>query len=211
METSTSRRTRRLKLSVDVAKPENIANNHKNLERDGNRLQNLEIVWVIQQRLQERRRWHFVCSNLSGWMLFTILLVAGVILERRLAVTYLITVTMTGAVESLLYGRRRRKLANNHTGSQCIPLVAIAKHMNERNWQILIGESSIVNPLLNKPLASGAKLPQYVFNNPSHTSSRTHLRTMGRCYWIGSYEELGRVCHQLLGYVLHFLTQILLF
>ncbi|KAF7540971.1 hypothetical protein G7054_g904 [Neopestalotiopsis clavispora] len=149
-----------VQLSVNVANPEKVSNLHENMKRNDNRLQNLEIVCVNRQPLQNKRRWQYMCSISSGWILLTLLVVAGIILERWLVVAYLTTVFMTGAVVSLLYGRQPRKLANHERGSSYTRLIVVAKHMNEKNWQVFVGESSIVNALLNKPLESDAKIPR---------------------------------------------------
>ncbi|KAK6196688.1 hypothetical protein LQW54_011256 [Pestalotiopsis sp. IQ-011] len=48
-----------------------------------------------------------------------------------------------------------------HLGSQYGRLVIVTKHTNEKNWQVFLGESTVVNALLNKPLEAGSKESQH--------------------------------------------------
>ncbi|KAK6064178.1 hypothetical protein SCUP515_11923 [Seiridium cupressi] len=83
---------------------------------------------------------------------------------------------MTGAVVALLYGGQPRKLAA-HLGSQYTRMVIVTKHTNEKNWQVFMGESSVVNALLNKPLESGSKDAQHL------TSLQTLLQGLICAQW----------------------------
>ncbi|KAK9769452.1 hypothetical protein SCAR479_13877 [Seiridium cardinale] len=166
-----------VRLSVNVVDRETIANTHENMGRGDNRLQNLEIVSVKRQPPRNPRRpWHYTSIVIFGWMLLVVLLAAGVILERWLAVAYLTIVSMTGAVVALLYGGQPRKLAA-HLGSEYTHLVIVTKHTNEKNWQVYMGESSVVNALLNMPLENSSKDPQHL------TSLQTLLQGLICAQW----------------------------
>ncbi|KAF7538972.1 hypothetical protein G7054_g2539 [Neopestalotiopsis clavispora] len=150
-----------IRLIVGVAQSEKIDNAHGNITRNDNRLQNLEIIHVKRQTLKRNGRLlRYKISSMIGWIVLFGLIVAGVVLERWLLVAYLITVPLTGVAVSAMYGGQPRKLAV-HLGSQYSRLVIVAKHTNERNWQVFLGESTVVNALLNKPLETGSQDTQY--------------------------------------------------
>jgi hypothetical protein len=68
-----------------------------------------------------------------------------------LALAFMLVISLTGSVISIMYGGRPRRLRVEH-GSQYNRLVVAALHMNETRWQVFYGESSVVNSLLNWPL-----------------------------------------------------------
>lgn len=141
-----------MRLCLKSARPVFIPNNHVNMKTDNYRTQNLEVVRVLRRESNDTRvdLWYTVASTL-GWLLLLFLIVLGCIMKFWLMVSFFSILPTTGAVVFALHGGSTRKLSGQHS-SNFNRLVVVTQHINETNWQIFCGESSIVNSLLNVPL-----------------------------------------------------------
>ncbi|KAF2180429.1 hypothetical protein K469DRAFT_753409 [Zopfia rhizophila CBS 207.26] len=137
--------------------------------KSGNRrFQNLEVIHVSRLEHKNPRvsksRIHralfdhwwissqsYLAVSAAGWMVLIGAIFLNYILDCYLALAFLVAVPFTGSVVLFLHGSRPRRLLSEK-GSRFNRLVVVAAHMNETNWKVFYGESSLVNSLLNLPL-----------------------------------------------------------
>ncbi|KAF5579835.1 peptidase family M3 [Fusarium pseudocircinatum] len=93
----------------------------------------------------------YVVTSFSGWILWISTLLISGFFELWICFSFVLLLPATGIVVSLLFGTGPRKLLVE-APSNYVRLVIIAEHMNTDSWKLVIGESSIVNSLLNRPL-----------------------------------------------------------
>lgn len=150
-----------LRLCLDSQRPVRILNQHQNMNFEESQLrpQWLEIVHVTREnrtgkhgpRTKESLLYHLISS--AGWLLASGGIVVSGLLKMFFAMGFLMAVVSTGVIVRWVHGRHpRRLLVNNASLYQ--RLVVAGSHMNGNSWQLFVGESTVVNSLLNRTLAS---------------------------------------------------------
>jgi hypothetical protein len=141
-----------LKLCLEDVKTTKIVNSHENMQRDDGRVQNLDIVFVRRLKPGTKQVSPFgAVASAFGWVLLIICTAIAIWLGLWFMVSYLMLVTLTGVVISVVNSGQPRRLSGNQ-GSNFSRIVISSQHTNETNWVVFTGESSIVNSLLNRPL-----------------------------------------------------------
>ncbi|KAG8162403.1 hypothetical protein KVR01_008168 [Diaporthe batatas] len=138
-----------IRLLLSVA----IANHHENMKRSDNRLQRLEIVRVDRSTRTStiKQQGTYVATSIAGWVILISLLALCIATGLYLSSSFLIVVTLTGIAIHIAHSCEPRKLGKP-VGSNFKRLVIAARHMNETEWQVFFGESTVINSLLNWPL-----------------------------------------------------------
>jgi hypothetical protein len=155
-----------VRLALDANQPRNISNAHANMARDDLRLQNLEVVHVERRPARGQRKacqptffpdflWmssaRYLRVSAFGWILWLAMGVMSVILQTWLSLAFIVMMPVTGVVVFTIYGNNPRRLLVNTT-SDFNRLIVVAEHENTANWKVFLGESTILNSLLNRPL-----------------------------------------------------------
>ncbi|KAI0907409.1 hypothetical protein F4823DRAFT_553607 [Ustulina deusta] len=147
-----------LRLCLQTSKPTHIQNHHPNMKQPDVRLQTLEVIRVSRaprKRLPRTRRRKYIAASAAGWVILAGLIATAALARSWIALAFLIIMPLTGSVVYLVHGGRPRRLgAKADSGSRYNRLVVVTRHMNESQWQVYYGESSVVNSLLNWPLRS---------------------------------------------------------
>ena len=92
---------------------------------------------------------------LVGWAIWAAAVVFSIICACPLALSYLLTLPATGLGIRSAFGHSARRLLISEPGKdgQCWRRsIIVANHWNETSWSLFIGDSRLVNALLNKPL-----------------------------------------------------------
>lgn len=147
-----------LRLCLKSTRPVFVPNHHANLKAGNYRVQNLEVVRVSRDESKGMGMalWYNITSAF-GWLLLLLLLIGACIMELWPMVSFLVLLPMTGAVIFALHGGSAHGLSSKH-GSSFNRIVVVAQHMNETDWQVFYGESSLVNALLNVPLRQSPRV-----------------------------------------------------
>ncbi|KAI5917050.1 hypothetical protein F4810DRAFT_705209 [Camillea tinctor] len=128
----------------------------------GRRTQNLMVVHVTRnwatvdmnqglRDFQQNKGWRYWAVSALGWLLWIAAIIATIILECYLALTFFLVVIATGSLIWLIHGSRPRHLLVDNP-NYLRRLVITTRHMNETNWIAFYGESQTINSLLNLPL-----------------------------------------------------------
>ncbi|KAI1077708.1 hypothetical protein F5B20DRAFT_259428 [Whalleya microplaca] len=144
-----------------------VLNDHDNMKQDSKRIQNLELIVLSRTKVggqTQGTQWIFTAASAVGWVIFLGFIVFGCLMRSWIMVSFYSIVLLTGMIIFLLHGGKPRRLRVEH-GSDYNRLVVVAEHMNETNWQVYYGESSLVNSMLNWTL------------RPSHPA-RNHYLTL---------------------------------
>ena len=159
--------TVRLCLSSQHAR--NIENDHKNMFEGGKRTQNLEVVYVsrfpntVDHDVSSSRLRDMFCDTLwmhspiylttsfFGWIFWAGMMITSCILQTWVSLAFLALMPMTGIIVFILFGSRPRTLLSEEP-SRYNCLVLVSEHENSTDWIAFLGESSIVNSLLNRQL-----------------------------------------------------------
>jgi hypothetical protein len=164
------------RLAVQSSRPTRIENLHTNMAVPDLRHQGLEIIHVTARnpegtpKSKSRSAFNphgvhsiwYIATSLVGWVALISDIVATVIFRLYLATAYFALMPVTGLVVFALYGIHPRRLLVP-TGSGYNRLVVVARHMNETDWTIVYGDSTLINSLLNRPLKpTGPEIPSVV-------------------------------------------------
>lgn len=165
------------RLAVQSNSPIRIENLHANMTDTNLRRQDLEIIHVTcrdpesdfpkskSRSASNPQGVHsiwYIATSLVGWVALISGIVATVILRLYLATAYFALMPVTGLVVFALYGSRPRRLLVP-TGSGYNRLIVVAHHMNAADWDIVYGDSTLINSLLNRPLEPmGPEIPSVV-------------------------------------------------
>ncbi|KAI0597232.1 hypothetical protein F4775DRAFT_561273 [Biscogniauxia sp. FL1348] len=139
-----------------------ISNESSVMISGGRRVQNLTVVHVTRNWAAADKRpgllhffqeqgWRYWAISASGWLLWGASIIATILLECYLALTFLLNIIATGCLIWSMYGSRKRHLLIDNPNS-LRRLVITTRHMNETNWIVFYGESQTINSLLNLPL-----------------------------------------------------------
>lgn len=130
-----------------------VPNDSANMKCSDNRLQRLEFIRVYRSAgaSLSKQKIVYKATMISGWVLLAALLFFCIVTGIWLALSFLIVVILTGTAIHTLHNCEPRKLGIRG-GSNFNRLVIVARHMNETEWRVFYGESTIVNSLLNWPL-----------------------------------------------------------
>jgi hypothetical protein len=173
-----------LRMWLKSIKVNEFKNSHPNMSIGGIREQILEVVHVERQPTQKkgRRPLRLLFASLLGWILLAGLFVLTIIMQCYWALAFLVLMPLTGASITRIHVKGPRYL-NIEGSSPFNRLVVVTQHMNETNWRVFYGESSVVNALLNKPLLRDRPGPK---NEKSQASQSSHAEP------INVQEELAR-------------------
>ena len=160
--------------SLDVTK---IPNDHSNMALKDARIQNLEVIHVSRaiQPSWSGSSLRFLIFQSIGWIFFFGLIILSAILKYYMTLGFLSALLLSGLPIYLIHGGPRKLLVEH--GSEYNRVVITAMHMNETNWQVFYGESSIVNSVLNRPLSPKGD------RHTSHWILRQILRGSILCQW----------------------------
>ena len=127
----------------------------------GDRLQRVQIFLVSRAESKEGKKagWYWAIVSLSGLVVFLAVLVTTVLAELYIAASYLIVVLLTGVVIHVSYGHRARRISEQ-PWSEHRRLVVVTENSKADELAVFIGPSSLVSPLLNRPLNQ--------MNSPTH-------------------------------------------
>jgi hypothetical protein len=144
-----------LRLYLENLKSKQIHNNHENMSEADRRIQNLEVIHMhrTEQFSRSGLSLRFLVAHLMGWVFFLGLFALSAVLQCYITLAFLATIILSGAVVYFVHGGERRKF-QPRGGSEYNRVIITAMHMNETNWQVFYGESSILNSVLNNPLLS---------------------------------------------------------
>jgi hypothetical protein len=106
---------------------------------------------------------------LIGWVVWAAAVVITIICACHLALSYLLMLPVTGLCVRSAFGHSARRLLVGELGKDgqyWRRSVIVANHCNETDWALFIGDSRLVNALLNKPLLRSSHTPQkyHTFN-----------------------------------------------
>lgn len=107
----------------------------------------------------------YIATYLIGWTFWISTLIVSGFFGLWICLAFVLLLPITGTVVSLLFGAQPRKLLVDKP-SEYVRLIVIAEHMNTATWRVVLGESSIVNSLVNRPLEP---------NKPEPSSTRTAI------------------------------------
>ncbi|KAH8748361.1 hypothetical protein BGZ57DRAFT_776591 [Hyaloscypha finlandica] len=140
-----------LRMWLKSIKVNEFENKHPNMSIRG-REQTLEVVHVERQPTQKRGRHplRLLLASLLGWILLAGLFVLTIIMQCYWALAFLLLMPLTGASITRIHVKGPRYL-NIEKSSPFNRLVVVTQHVNETNWRVFYGESTVVNALLNTP------------------------------------------------------------
>jgi hypothetical protein len=144
-----------LRLYLETLKSKKIRNNHKNMSEPDRRIQNLEVIHMHRTEQSSRSGFslYFLVAHVMGWVFFLGLFALSVALHCYITLGFLATIILSGAVVYFIHGSERRNF-QPRGGSEYNRVIITAMHMNETNWQVFYGESSVLNSVLNNPFLS---------------------------------------------------------
>jgi hypothetical protein len=148
-----------LRLCLEGKTPVKINNDHENMRLNDKRPQMLEVVHVTRSPhpILARRSMFFYTVSFVGWVLLVGLVAMGILFECYLTLTFMLVVPATGCCVGVIHGggpRHFRVLKPSAYNR----MVITTMHMNETNWRVFYGESSVVNSLLNWPFRSSPNI-----------------------------------------------------
>jgi len=195
-----------LRMWLKSIKVNEFENSHPNMSIGGTREQILEVVHVERQLTQKKRRrpLRLLFASLLGWILLAGLFGHTIIMQCYWALTFLVLMPLTGASITRIHVKGPRYL-NIEGSSPFNRLVVVTQHMNETNWRVFYGESSVVNALLNKPLLRNRPRPKIKRAKPlsprmlNRSTFRKNLLDQRRVFWpsvvelrlVSSYMQCG--------------------
>ncbi|OBS20450.1 hypothetical protein FPOA_06819 [Fusarium poae] len=97
-------------------------------------------------------------TSIVGWVLWVFTATASVFCGLWISFSFIVLLPITGTIVCLLFGYQPRKLLVDKK-SEYVRLVVVTEHMNTSNWKIIMGESTIVNSLVNRPLERSGRHP----------------------------------------------------
>jgi hypothetical protein len=155
-------------------------NNHPNMSIRG-REQTLEVVHVERQPTQKRGRrpLRLLLASLLGWILLAGLFVLTIIMQCYWALAFLLLMPLTGASITRIHVKGPRYL-NIEKSSPFNRLVVVTQHVNETNWRVFYGESTVVNALLNTPLLIDPPGPKNEKGQASQSSHAEPINVQGK-------------------------------
>lgn len=109
----------------------------------------LTITWVLRRINKHGRKWFSIM--LIGWLLWFLVLIASLLAGLYLAVSYLVTLVLTGLVIRYSHGYKARRLLDRGP-SEFSRMVVLCDSMDGNNWVVFIGGYRALDSLLNKPL-----------------------------------------------------------
>jgi hypothetical protein len=87
----------------------------------------------------------------GGWVMWASAIILSILANCWLAVAYLAALPLTGLVVRTFFGHRARYLYNREP-SNYTRMAVIVENFNDANWTVLIGNSNLVDSILNKAL-----------------------------------------------------------
>ncbi|EYB23506.1 hypothetical protein FG05_30541 [Fusarium graminearum] len=120
----------------------------------------------------------YLATAFVGWIFWVCTLIISGLFEFWICFAFVLLLPITGVVVSLLFGKQPRKLLVDMP-SPYVRLLLIAEHMNTDSWKIIIGESSVVNSLANRPLEPS--------QSPPSSTRTTILRQLLRLSILGQW------------------------
>ncbi|KAK2462363.1 hypothetical protein APHAL10511_005669 [Amanita phalloides] len=99
-----------------------------------------------------RDTWKLIVFRIGGWAIWLAGIVLSMLCACPLTFGYLLALAVSGFFVKFVFGHRPRPLSAGNKGKFWRRSVVVAEHMNETEWTIFIGDSTIVDSLLNKPL-----------------------------------------------------------
>lgn len=103
--------------------------------------------------------WHWVMVCTCGWLVYFSALAGTLLSGLYVSSAYLVVLLCTGIVVRFSHGHRARRI-QNLAPSIYSRLIVATDNLNGNDWTAFIGPTSLVNPLLNKPL--------YQIDPPTH-------------------------------------------
>ncbi|KAL4728895.1 hypothetical protein ACLX1H_003297 [Fusarium chlamydosporum] len=100
----------------------------------------------------------YKATSILGWTFWVFTAFASVFCGLWISFSFIILLPITGTIVCLLFGYQPRKLLVDGE-SKFVRLVVVTEHMNTSNWKIIMGESTIVNSLVNRPLERSGRHP----------------------------------------------------
>lgn len=116
----------------------------------------LSFAYILQRIDRHGRKWFSIM--LIGWLLWFLVLVASLLAGLYLAVSYLVTLALTGLVIRYSHGHNARRLLDRGP-SESSRMVVLYDTLNGNNWIVFIGGHRAVDSLLNKPLCKSKPVP----------------------------------------------------
>lgn len=116
----------------------------------------LGLTQILRRINRHGRKW--VSIMLIGWLLWLLFLVASLLAGLYLAVSYLVTLTLTGLVIRYSHGHNARRLLDRRP-SEFSRMVVLCDSMDGSNWVVFIGGHRALDSLLNKPLYKSKRVP----------------------------------------------------
>lgn len=132
------------------AEVENVGGSNRNPQRF------LSLTHILRQIDKHGRGWFSIM--LIGWLLWFLVLVMSLLAGLYLAVSYLVTLALTGLVIRYSHGHKARKLLDRGP-SEFSRMVVLCDSLNGNNWVVFIGGHRAVDSLLNKPLYKSKPVP----------------------------------------------------
>jgi len=123
---------------------------------------------------------------LVGWAIWAAAVVISIICACPLALSYLLTLPVTGLCIRSAFGRSARRLLVNKLGKDgqyWRRSVIVANHYNEIDWAIFIGDSRIINGVLNKPLLRSNHTTQELRSSKYKNSLKFFFRVLIAGQW----------------------------
>ncbi|KAK2462364.1 hypothetical protein APHAL10511_005670 [Amanita phalloides] len=91
--------------------------------------------------------------QVGGWVVWLAAVVFSILCACPIAFAYIALLAVTGLFVRTIFGHLPRLLsARNSKDDSWRRAVVVTEHMNETEWTIFIGDSKLVDSLLNKPL-----------------------------------------------------------
>ncbi|KAJ2974249.1 hypothetical protein NQ176_g6156 [Zarea fungicola] len=159
------------RLVLQKQKLHKIENDHENMRpnSDYQRIQELEVIKFSRlsspssgstspcpsQYSDACRGWRrtslrYLITNYIGWFLLACLAITSAVFRLWISLAFFLIVPITGWTVSSLHGNQPRLPDHNDSSGQ--RMLVVCEHMNTARWLVLIGESTLINSLLNRPL-----------------------------------------------------------
>lgn len=116
----------------------------------------LGLTHILRRIDKHGRGWFSIM--LIGWLLWFLVLVTSLLAGLYLAVSYLVTLALTGLVIRYSHGHKARKLLDRGP-SEFSRMVVLCDGLSGNNWVVFIGGYRAVDSLLNKPLYKSKPVP----------------------------------------------------